>query len=162
MKVLLIVRNKFLIKIITGCFLASFFIACSDENQVENACEVSEEVSPINPNGDSELALLMRKMAVEVDSLKQLIMNENGNISDELITELERVHTAKPTDANVKTQQFIAYNELMINEAKALKETTVNKSERFNQFVNRCIDCHQVVCPGPIKRINKLKIVNPI
>lgn len=141
--------------------MASFFVACGseDEKQVEKSCEADEvEVSPINPNGDSELALLMRNLYFEADSIKKLIVNDEGNISEEFIAELERIHTASPTDPEVKTAEFTAFNELMINEAKALKETTDNKKEIFNQFVNRCIDCHQVVCPGPIKRIKKLVI----
>lgn len=152
-----------LFKIVLGCFLASFFIACADENerQLEKSCCAEEvEVSAINPNGDSELALLMRQLFYDADSLKQLIVNNEGNVSDEFIAELERIHSAIPTDPEVKTPEFKAYNDLMINEAKALQKNTENKSEAFNQFVNRCIDCHQVVCPGPIKRINKLKIIN--
>jgi hypothetical protein len=147
--------------IILGCLLASFFIACGgqEEKQVEKSCEADEiEVSPVNPNGDSELALLMRQLYFDADTIKQLIVNEEGNISDELIAELERIHTATPTDPEVKTDEFKAYNELMINQAKALKETTANKKDAFNLFVNRCIDCHQSFCPGPIVRIKKLVI----
>lgn len=147
--------------IIFGCLLASFFVACSseEERQLEKSCEADEvEVSAINPNGDSELALLMRQLYLDTDSIKQLIVNDEGNISDEFIVELNRIHTAVPTDPEVKTDEFKAYNELMINQANALKETTGNKKELFNQFVARCIDCHQVVCPGPIKRIKKLVI----
>ncbi len=141
--------------------MASFFIACN--NQVEEQPTYDKEpetVSPINPNGDSELALLMRNLSYETDSLKQLIMNDKGNVSDEFIAELERVHTATPTDPTVKTDEFKAYNELLINQAKTLQEATdiETKTELFNQLINRCIDCHQVVCPGPIKRIKKLTI----
>lgn len=141
--------------------MASFFVACGSEEEKlgEDSCPPDKvEVSAINPNGDSELALLMRNLYFEADSIKKLIVNDEGNISDEFIAELERIHTASPTDPEVKTAQFTAFNELMINQAKALKETTDNKKELFNQFVNRCIDCHQVVCPGPIKRIKKLVI----
>lgn len=156
-------KNNFF-KILLGCFLASFFIACSgNDKQAEESCEADElEVSAINPNGDSELALLMRQLFYDADTLKQLIVNNEGNVSDEFIAELEKIHSAIPTDPTVKTPEFIAFNNLMISEAKALKENTENKSEAFNRFVNRCIDCHQMVCPGPIKRIKKLKIINPI
>ena len=157
-------KNRSFVYLLLGCLMVPFFIACSDdEGQKETKVPKAEcNKSPVNPNGDSELALLMRKMVADVDSLKQQIATGEGNISDELIAELERVHTAVPTDPKVKTDEFKAYNELLVNEAKALKETTENKAEKFNQFVNRCIDCHQMVCPGPIKRISKLKIVNPV
>lgn len=141
--------------------MASFFIACSNQVEEQSTCDKeSKTVSSINPNGDSELALLMRNLSYETDSLKQLVMNDKGNVSDEFIAELERVHTATPTDSTVKTDEFNAFGELLINQAKALQEATDAdaKTEQFNQLVNRCIDCHQMVCPGPIKRIKKLKI----
>ena len=150
--------------IIIGCFLASFFFACSsDEPQAkeEGSC-AAETVPVINPNGDSELALLMRQMYLDADSIKQLIVNDEGTISDEFIAELEQVHLAIPTDATVKTPEFKAFNELLINQAKALKESSENQIDGFNQLVNRCLDCHQSFCPGPMVRIKKLKIINPI
>jgi hypothetical protein len=147
--------------ILVGCIFASLFFACSGEQQeVKIECE-EPAVSSINPNGDSELALLMRKMFLDADSIKQLITTQEGVIADEFIAELEKVHTATPTDADVKTPEFKAYNDLLINEAKALKDAD-NKIEGFNNLVKRCIDCHKVYCPGPIVRINKLNIVNPV
>ena len=58
-------RNSFQILILLS-FIASLFVACEDENgrQLEKSCCAdidSVAVSPINPNGDSELALLMRQ-----------------------------------------------------------------------------------------------------
>ncbi len=126
----------------------------SAEEQVEQELQVSA----INPNGDSELALLMRNMLNNTDSLKQLIVNGEGNISDEFIAEIQRIHVAIPTDPTVKTAQFSAYTDLMISQAEELKNASDNKAEAFNSLVNRCVDCHQEVCPGPIKRIKKLTI----
>lgn len=136
--------------------------SCSEQVETtaeEESCEADKvEVSPINPNGDSELALLMRKLYDDADSLKLLIESGEGNITDKYIEELQRVHTAVPTDPNVKSPEFTAFNELLINQAKAVKENPENKSEAFNLLVNRCIDCHNVFCPGPIKKIKKLTI----
>lgn len=147
-----------LIPIFFGIF-SLLFIACNN-NSTEEQCETTKEVevSPINPNGDSELALLMRKMYNDADSIKQLITNNEGNITQEYIAELERIHTATPTDAEVKTPEFEAYTKLMIEEANALFSNETNKAEGFNNLVNRCVDCHQSFCPGPIKKINKLII----
>jgi hypothetical protein len=146
-----------LIPIFFGIF-SLLLIACNS-NSTEEQCESKEvEVSPINPNGDSELALLMRKMYNDADSIKKLITNNEGNITKEYIAELERIHTAIPTDANVKTPEFEAYTKLMIEEANALFSNETNKAEGFNNLVNRCVDCHQSFCPGPIKKIRKLTI----
>lgn len=140
--------------------MASFFVACNagQEKQIEKSCETDKiGVSPINPNGDSELALLMRQLFYDTDSLKQLVVVEGKAVPQDFIVALEKVHTASPTDPEVKTAEFTAYNELMINAAKELS-TAENKEEAYNNFLNRCIDCHKVVCPGPIKRIKKLII----
>ena len=146
-----------LIPIFFGIF-SLLFIACNN-NSSEEQCETKEvEISAVNPNGDSELALLMRKMYNDADSIKKLITNNEGNITKEYITELERIHTATPTDAEVKTPEFEAYTKLMIDEANALFSNETNKTEGFNNLVNRCVECHQSFCPGPIKKIRKLTI----
>lgn len=150
---------------IIGIFTFILF-SCSNENCESESCNkeesscVSDEVkvSAINPNGDSELALLMRQMFEQGEDIKELITNNEGNITQEYIDELERIHTATPTDPDVKTPEFKAYTELMIQEANTLFSNDSNKVKGFNNLVNRCIDCHQTFCPGPIKRIKKLTI----
>jgi len=156
---------KKLIKTIIPVFIGIFILlitSCGQDEPVEKetlSIESTEvEVSPINPNGDSELALLMRKMFEEGEDIKALITNNEGNITEEYISELERIHTAIPTDPDVKTPEFEAYTQLMIEEANTLFSNDTNRVQGFNNLVNRCIDCHQSFCPGPIKRIKKLTI----
>ncbi len=147
-----------------GCCLASLFFACSNpaKSDQEESCS-TVKISAINPNGDSELALLMRQLHVTTDSLKQLIVNKEGNISNEFIAELERAHQAIPTDPKVKTPEFTAYNDLIIIQAKAVQAATdENKIKEYNQLINSCINCHLRFCPGPIEKIKKLNIVNPL
>ncbi len=150
------------INIITPIFIgviSILLVACGDEPVKEELLDVSKiEVSETNPNGDSELALLMRKMFEDGEDIKALITNNEGNITQEYIQELERIHTATPTDADVKTPEFEAYTKLMIEEANVLFSSDSNRVQGFNNLVNRCIDCHQSFCPGPIKRIKKLTI----
>lgn len=154
-----VTKNRY-IPIAIGIFGIFFFIISCADTTTEQAIneEVTIEVVDNHPNKDSELALLMRKMYNDADSIKQLIVNDEGNISKEYIEALERIHTATPTDADVKTPEFKAYTELMINEANALSSSEQNKKEGFNNLVNKCVECHQSFCPGPIKKINKLLI----
>ncbi len=140
--------------------MTPFFYSCSD-NEQEEAC-TDPKVSVINPNGDSELALLMRQMYLDADTIKQHILKNEGNITDEFIAKLEQVHSAIPTDLSVKTPEFEAFNKLLITTAKTAQEDVNDKMTGFNDLVARCIDCHQSFCPGPIGRIKKLKIVIPI
>jgi hypothetical protein len=147
--------------ILLGCFLASLFFACNSEPKTVTKTVVKKRIiKQVDdaPNKDSELALLMRKMYLDADSIKQLIVTETGTVSDDFIKELETVHTAKATDPEVKTAEFDAFNKSLIIQAKAIQENPANQVEEFNRLVSRCIDCHQSFCPGPIKRIKKLRI----
>ncbi len=150
--------NIRVLNIILGCFFVSLFFACNSEepNPKVESCE--EKVEVVNPNGDSELALLMRKMYLDADKIKAAIINDEGNITDEFVEHLEKVHAAIPTDPTVKTPEFYAFNKLLIATAKATQKDGNDKIAGFNDLVARCIDCHQSFCPGPIKRIKKLKI----
>lgn len=151
-------NTKILIPIFIGIFSLLLF-SCNNEEKKEASCSADVKVSPINPNGDSELALLMRKMYADADSIKKLITNNEGNITEEYIKELERIHTAIPTDKKVKTPEFEAYTKLMIEEANTLFSNETNKADGFNSLVNRCVECHQRFCPGPIDKIKKLNIL---
>ena len=49
------------------------------------------------------------------------------------------------------TDQYIfAVNDLLNN--------PVNTKDQYNTIVQSCINCHNQVCQGPIKRIKKLRI----
>jgi hypothetical protein len=64
---------------------------------------------------------------------------------------------AEPTDSSVLTDQFFIragqfkrrFNELVQPGGKAM--------ERFNLVIDACIQCHTENCPGPLKKIKKLK-----
>ncbi len=137
--------------------MASFFISCVGSKQKDVVTE-TVDVTVDNPNIDSELTLLMRKIYDEADSIKRTIKIGNGTITNAFIAELEYVHKAVPSDPKLSNPTFTAFNELIIIEAKSLQSNTENKAEGFNNLVNRCIDCHKTFCPGPINRIKKLKI----
>ena len=152
-------HTNIIIPIFIG-IISFLFVACGNESVQEEVIDIAKiEVSETNPNGDSELALLMRKMFEDGEDIKALITNNEGNITQEYIQELERIHIAIPTDADVKTPEFEAYTKLMIEEANVLFTSDSNRVQGFNNLVNRCIDCHQSFCPGPIKRIKKLTIL---
>ncbi len=122
--------------------------------EAENAIEVSA----VNPNGDSELALLMRKLFDDAEAVKNKIEAETGNISINYIESIKNCRTAVPTDPDVQTPEFHAFNDLLIHEAELLLTAKENRADKFNAMVGRCIDCHTTICPGPIDKIKKLYI----
>ena len=113
-------------------------------------------VSDVNPNGDSELALLMRSLFIEADSFRLLIATGEGNINKEFVENIRKSHDAVPTKPSMKPAEFEAFNQLLLNDAIELLETDTVSIEKFNAMVDRCMDCHRSVCPGPTKRIKKL------
>ncbi len=112
---------------------------------------------PLNPNGDSELALLMRMMNDSTASIKELV--KQGKLPEKFPEAFLKIHTAKPTDPTVKTEEFEAFAASYVEGLKQLYQSSPSELEtNYNSLVQRCINCHQSVCPGPIKAIKKLKI----
>lgn len=130
--------------------------ACNSNNS-----KAEEDCSPkiINPNGDSELALLMRELYVFSDSIKIQSQQNRAIDTDKLKALLNNLTTATPTDSNVHGEVFNGFAEKMKWQLNNLK-TDSNFVFHFNNMVNACVDCHNEFCPGPIKKINKLKIAN--
>lgn len=62
------------------------------------------EKAPVNPNGDSELALLMREMLHNSESLKEMI--KSGNLPDKFPEAFLKIHTAKATETDMKKESF--------------------------------------------------------
>lgn len=112
---------------------------------------------PLNPNGDSELALLMRSMYDSAASVKELI--KQGKLPDKFPEAFLKIHTATPTDSTVRTVEFTAFANDYINGLNTLHSSPKEKLlSNYNMLVQKCVNCHQAVCPGPIQRINKLKL----
>ena len=115
----------------------------------------SKKQKPLNPNGDSELALLMRDMFEESDSLKQLVV-DGKQLSG--LKKYQDIHSAIPTDPTVQGPVFEAFAEAYISSIKELETADSSSVYRFNNMVDQCMNCHTEFCPGPKKRIKKLYI----
>ena len=136
-----------------------FIIGGCKNEQSEKASTTNHlVVSDVNPNGDSELALLMRALFKDADSFRVLIAHGEGNINKEFVEKIEQSHEAIPTQPEMKPAEFEAFNQLLLNEATEMMESDTVSVEKFNAMVDRCMDCHRSVCPGPTKRIKKLYI----
>lgn len=105
----------------------------------------------VNPNGDSEMALLMREMYDKAEEWKT-----TGRIDTAFIEKIGRLHLAQPTDSTVLQPSFFAYSQALYNQARLLTDADSLNPELFNSFVNKCMDCHTEYCPGPKRKIAKL------
>lgn len=121
------------------------FISCGNNNTKP----------PLNPNGDSELALLMRQMYEDGMLAKQAIL-EDQEITT--ILKHEKILTAaatEPEKAGSDLYKSFANNYLSLM-AEVNDPKNPNRKEAYSNLVNSCIQCHQALCPGPIVRIKKM------
>jgi hypothetical protein len=129
--------------------LMSCFISCSETTK-ESPAQM-----PLNPNGDSELALLMRQMATESDSIRAAVLRGD---SHPVWTRLQDLHSAAPTDPTVTGPVFEGFANAFITSVKNFENSDSLRLKHFNAVVDGCMQCHQEFCPGPMKRIAKLYV----
>ena len=126
------------------------FISCNEEER----CEKNPD-KIINPNGESELALMMRKMVIHAQASKDSVsdMKELPSYPEEFST----IFFAKKTDPNIDKQLFDGLAQVYLNNLKFFyKADKTDRKNAYNALIQSCAGCHQNFCSGPIKRINKL------
>lgn len=146
---------KKLAAIICVLFLISFSVVIQSCNQNEKS---DAEKKIVNPNGDSELALLMRDMADHVTEQKKNL--SEGKMPSAYPDKFNTITTAKPTEEKMKGNDF---DNMAAFYLKNLKSYCESKSlqdaiDNHNMLVQSCAVCHEQTCPGPLTRINKLKM----
>jgi len=136
-------------KILRGCIIASSFFSCTEQE--------TKEVKATNfPNKDSELAIMMRDIVENTQKVKEQIINGK---EVEFFIEFEKLHTSTTTEADVRDNgQFTSFANDYTNKVSELIKAETDKTTLYNDMVQVCVNCHQQICPGPVKRIRKLKI----
>lgn len=156
-----LLKNKVTILLFASALWLLF--SCNQSNNLKNQEEknVPDTVvckNPnVNPNGDSELALLMRKMLSQADSLK--IAVQHNKKWQSFPEEFNLILTAKPTDDQTKKPGFNAFAISYLDQLKTLYQSPPSELRKnYNMVINTCISCHEEHCPGPLTVINKLKL----
>ncbi|MCX7744073.1 MAG: hypothetical protein N2167_05850 [Flavobacteriales bacterium] len=115
------------------------------------------EEKKLNPNGDSELAVLMRTMHEHAKLLKEEILA--GKSLTTYPEEIKTINTAEPTPGMIANKEvFDGFAGLYLSKLDSIYLTDVNIKLQYNHMVNSCVDCHQVHCQGPLPAIRKLYI----
>lgn len=139
-------------------FFAAALYSCGSKESKNSESE-KESTEIYNPNGDSELALLMRECFDQSAEIKKKLENGTLEIPDTYVENLKKFHTATATDPSVKVDEFFAFTDLLYNKVEQLKTADLDKQkDYYNQVVSSCISCHESFCPGPITKIKKLRI----
>ena len=92
-------KNKFSIITVLIVF-ALFLVNCDntakkEEAETAKADSIANCAKPVNPNGDSELAMLMREMMHSAGNLREMV--KQGTLPAKFPEEFLKIHTAQPT-----------------------------------------------------------------
>ena len=108
----------------------------------------------IDPNPTSEMAQLMRDMTLKLEEIKTAI--ENKEVLNDNQLDFALIHNQKATDSS-----FVKPHIKPMSESFAYAIEQFNKkpnSSNYSTIINNCLSCHQLSCPGPVVRINQLKL----
>lgn len=127
--------------------LGILLFACNESNNQ------SEKVL-IDPNNTSEMALLMRDMFTQLDSVK-LKLEFGHDLSNSKLN-FALIHEQEATDESFRKEGLEGMSWAYSNAVYQFNDspTLIN----YRTVVNSCVSCHQSLCPGPLERIDNLII----
>lgn len=136
-------------KIVALLFLLFVILVLHSCQQKDESCE-----APLNPNGTSELAELMRHMMDYVKQEREAILNHTNKI---VVSEgFEKILTAQATEGMEITENFPSYGKHFLQQLETYKNCAEEqRTETFNSLIASCVNCHTSHCPGPIGAIEK-------
>lgn len=145
-------------KVISVFAIGSLLIAgCTSNNTTQESCKNEGD---INPNGSSELSLIMRKMATHLAENRDALNAGKGIVAAP--KEIDNLLTAKKTDEEIDKTIYDGYAKLYQQRIIEFNETANApdslKIKAHNNLVSTCRDCHSNFCPGPMVVINQLDI----
>ncbi len=116
--------------------------------------------TPLNPNGQSELAALMRTMQADLKAAGEAIALRQP--VPKMLATHARIRCAWPTTPSDRTPQFDAFAQSYLAAVAALEAAPPEQARpALNRVLDTCKSCHQQTCPGPIAAIEKLRLPSP-
>ncbi len=143
------------IAVISVLFLAIvLIISCGRKPAQEKKVDQEKQV---NPNGSSELAIVMRTMMEHGKELKKSI-EENQPLVPYPV-EIKTLMTAQPTEGMIEDKDvYNGFATFHLATLDSIYLKNVEPKVQFNHMVKSCVDCHENYCHGPIPTIKKLYI----
>ena len=127
--------------------------ACKSEKEKEETCAPTS----LNPNGDSELALLMRDMA-ELSEANAIALREGKELAP-YKGEFTAMKNAERTMHDFDEHFFQSMSDNYLNSLQKLYEAhPEDRVQLHNNMIESCQACHNQICPGPLKRIDKMLV----
>jgi hypothetical protein len=127
--------------------------ACKEADKSE-----SEEKPEAQMAKETPMQMGMRAMESEMKLIKEKLLNGDSlALSD--FRELNPVFDAASSDDVNGQKKFQAHSEAFLESYSSIQAAMPDeKTMIYNLAVENCITCHKSYCPGPVKRIAKLKI----
>jgi hypothetical protein len=106
-----------------------------------------------NPNGDSELSVLMRQF---VDDLRDVrTLTEAGQPVKQLYPTHRKMRCAWPTKPDERNTNYDLRAQSYLAAVRAFDQKPGKTT--YNEIVNGCIHCHSQSCGGPLDFIDGMK-----
>lgn len=148
-------KLQFILSLLAIIIISLFFQNCSPSIRSKSINTDNTTHWSANPNGDSELALLMREMFDHGMRMKKAIKK-----GEPLVVErnFEEILTATATQPEkVASPEFKAFAIAYINIMERMDEGTNEETVMlYESMVSNCMACHTAFCPGPRMKIKHL------
>jgi len=150
---------------IAACIASLVIISCGQKTSSETIDQAADTTAKVcnapderNPNGVSELAAVMRVMESQTELWKTEIAEDKETLSA-MPDAYNTLKTAKVTEPEMKNDNFNGFADNFLSFTNAfVKSPKEDRKTAFNAMVSACLTCHNQMCPGPVKRINKFML----
>lgn len=148
-------------KILASAVISVVLLSCSrDDIHLTADSDTCPPTSQLNPNGDSELASLMRAMFDTLSVVKAGLVSNITPIRPDGV--FETIFNATPSDPAMIEGSFESMASTFMTAVDGLYSAADVREARgrFSDVVSACKACHEAQCPGPLRRIERLTITD--
>jgi hypothetical protein len=115
--------------------------------------------SDINPNGASELAVLMRQMVSDWREIRGQLAAGQQLQRAPLLPTHRRIRCSWPTAAEDRNAAFDAMAQAYVQNVRAFDAAP--SAETYRGVLSACAACHEATCGGPLAVIEGLQLPAP-
>lgn len=135
--------------------LVVYGLSCTTEASAQEENEMEKASLTVNPNGDSELALLMRAMYDDAAQMKAAI--ERGEQPKPAIDHTRMLTAGATEPEKAASDTYRNWAQAYLQTVQALQNGDRELAPQlFDNLVGNCMGCHSDLCPGPRMRIQHL------
>lgn len=112
--------------------------------------------SDINPNGASELAVLMRAMQSDLRASREALLG--GPPAPAMLARHARIRCAWPTDLADRDEAIEAFAIHYLTAVERREAADADPRVAHERVIDACLACHAEKCQGPMQAIESLRL----